>query len=67
LALEQKLKLQAGVKKCRFGNFSEGQDGRALLVRTSRIPSWISKIIFVLGSYEFLTIIEGKVRKGSFF
>jgi hypothetical protein len=42
--------------------FREGRDGRALLVRPSRIPCWISKIIFVLGSYEFLPMLEGKVR-----
>ena len=47
--------------------FREGRDGRALLVRPSRIPRWISKIIFVLGSYEFLEMLEGKVRKGPFF
>ena len=47
--------------------FREGQDGRALLVRPSRIPHWISKIIFVLGSYEFLEMLQGKVRKGPFF
>ena len=36
------------------------------LVRHSRIPPWISKILFVLGSYEFLAMLEGKIRKGSF-
>ena len=45
--------------------FSKGRDGRALLVQSSRIPRWISKIIFVLGSYEFLAMLEGKIRKGS--
>jgi hypothetical protein len=32
-----------------------------------RIPRWISKIIFVFGSYKFPAILEGKIRKGSFF
>ena len=43
--------------------FRQGRDGRALLVRPSRIPRWISKIIFALGSYEFLAMLEGKTRK----
>ena len=30
----------------------------------SRIPRWISKIIFVLGSYELLAMLEGKIIKG---
>ena len=55
-------KLHAGVKKCHFG-----QDGRALLVWPSRIPRWISKILFALGSYEFLAMLEGKNRKGLLF
>ena len=36
------------------------------LVRHSRIPPWISKILFVLGSYEILAMLEDKIRKGSF-
>ena len=32
----------------------------------SRIPRWIWKIIFVLSSYEFLTMLEGKIRKCPF-
>ena len=51
-----------------FGQFFRlGQDGRALLVQPSRIPRWISKILFDLGSYEFLAMLEGKTRKGLFF
>ena len=42
--------------------FQKGWDGRALLVQPSRIPCWISKNIFVLGSYEFLVMLEGKFR-----
>ena len=42
--------------------FRKGQDGRALLVQPSRLPHRISKILFVLGSYEYLTRLEGKVR-----
>jgi hypothetical protein len=33
----------------------------------SRIPQRISKNIFVLGSYEYLKRLEGKVRKCLFF
>ena len=44
--------------------FRQGRDGRALLVQPSRIPSWISKIIFALGSYGFLAMLEGKTTKG---
>ena len=33
----------------------------------SRIPHRISKIIFVYGSYEFLAILEGKIREAPFF
>ena len=62
------LENQIGVKKCHFGIFfREGWDGRALLVQPSRIPCWISKIVFVLGSFQILVMLEGKVRKGSFF
>ena len=32
-----------------------------------RCLSWISKILLVLGSYEFLIMLEGKIRKGLFF
>jgi hypothetical protein len=32
-----------------------------------RIPHMISKIIFVLGSYEYLERLEGKIRKCLFF
>ena len=31
-----------------------------------RIPHWIAKF-FVLGFYEFLAMLEGKIRKGPFF
>ena len=33
----------------------------------SRIPHRISKIIFVYGSYEFLAVLEGKIREAPFF
>ena len=33
----------------------------------SRIPHRISKIIFVYGSYEFLSMLEGKIRETPFF
>jgi hypothetical protein len=47
--------------------FRKGQDGRALIVRPSRIPHRISKILFVLGFYEFLVMLEGKIRETPFF
>ena len=37
--------------------FRQGQDGHALLVWPLRIPHRISKIIFVLGSYELLVML----------
>ena len=61
-------KFRAGVKTCHFGIFFRmGRDGRALLVRPSRIPHRNWKIIFVLGSYESLEILQGKTREGPFF
>ena len=51
-----------------FWQFSrEGWDGRVLLVQPSRIPRWIWKILFGLGSYEFVAMLEGKIGKGFFF
>ena len=47
--------------------FREGQDGRALLVRPSRIPHKISKILFASGADDFLPMLEGKIREGPFF
>ena len=38
------------------------RDGSTLLVRPSRIPHRISKILFALGANEFLAILEGKIR-----
>ena len=29
--------------------------------------NWIENYIFVLGSYEFLAMLGGKIRKGPFF
>ena len=42
--------------------FRKGRDGHALLMRPSRIPHRISKIIFALGADEFLAMLEGKIR-----
>ena len=47
--------------------FSKGRYGRALLVRPSRIPHRISKILLALGADEFLAMFDGKIRKGPFF
>ena len=46
-----------GLKSAILAIFSKGQDGRAR----------ISKDSFDLGSYEFLAILEGKIRKCLFF
>ena len=45
----------------------DGRDGRVLLVRPLRIPRWIPKILFVLGCYELLVMLQGKIRKGLLF
>jgi hypothetical protein len=47
--------------------FGPGKDGRAPLVRPSRIPQRISKIIFALGADELLAMLEGKIREVPFF
>jgi hypothetical protein len=39
----------------------------SLLVRPSRIPHRISKILFALGADEFLAMLEGKIREAPFF
>ena len=60
--------LHAWVKKCQFGNFSErAGDGRALLVRPSKMHHSIWKILFVLGADKYLERLEGKIRKCLFF
>ena len=47
--------------------FREGQKGHALLVRPSRIPHKISKILFELGADESLAMLDGKIREAPFF
>ena len=47
--------------------FRQGRDGRALLVRPSRILHRISKILFALGADEFLAMLEGKIGECPFF
>jgi hypothetical protein len=47
--------------------FRQGRDGRALLVQPSRIPRWISKILFASGADDFLAMLEGGIREGLFF
>ena len=46
--------------------FRQGRDGRAQLVRPSRIPHGISKILFALVADEFLAMLESKTRKDPF-
>ena len=57
-APQQKKRIQVTDK------FNKFQNERSVL---KQIPCWISKIIFVLGSFEFLAMLEGKTREGSFF
>ena len=47
--------------------FRKGRDGDALLVQPSRIPHRISKNLFVLGSYESLERLIGKIGEAPFF
>ena len=47
--------------------FRQGRVGRELLVRPSRIPHRIAKIVFALGADEFLAILEGKTREAPFY
>jgi hypothetical protein len=56
-----------GLKSAILAIFQTGPDGRSLLVRPSRIPHRISKIIFAIGADEFLAMLEGKIRVTPFF
>ena len=47
--------------------FRKGWDGRALLVRPSKMHHSIWKTIFVLGADEYLERLEVKIRKCLFF
>ena len=49
--------------------WSKCLSGRILRINwiISRIPHRISEILFVLGSYEYLERLEGKIRKCLFF
>jgi len=56
-----------GQKEAFWQFFRQGLDGRALLMRPSRIPHRISKILFAFGADEFLAMPEGKIRRYLFF
>ena len=65
----KKLKFHARNKKCQFGNFSD-RAGMAMHYQCghhARIPHSISKILFALGTDEFLAMLEGKIREAPFF
>ena len=47
--------------------FRKGWDGRALLVRPSKMHHRIGKILFVLSADEYLERLEGKIRMCLFF
>jgi hypothetical protein len=44
-----------------------GWDGRALLVRPSKMHHRIGKILFVLSADEYLARLEGKIKMCLFF
>ena len=68
-------KLNAGVKKCHSLTLSKQclrpAPSKCLSERInwiiSTIPHRISKILFVYGSYQFLAMLEGKIREAPFF
>jgi hypothetical protein len=65
---QKNFKFHARIKKCHFANFSDrARMARALLVKPSRIPQRISKILFALGADEFLAMLEGKISEAPFF
>ena len=47
--------------------FRQCRDGCALLMRPSRIPCRILKILFSLRADEFLAMLDGKIREAPFF
>jgi hypothetical protein len=55
-----------GLKSAIWAIFQNGL-GWPRPVSPARIPHRISKNIFVLGSYEFLAMLEGKIRETPFF
>ena len=64
----KKFQIPCTDQKVPFSQFyRQGRDGRALLVRHLRIPHRISKNLFVYGFYEFLAMLEGKIREAHFF
>ena len=64
----KKFKIPCTDQKVPFWQFfRQGRDDRALLVRPSRIPHRVSKILFALGADEFLAMLDGKIRATPFF
>ena len=64
----KKFQIPCTDQKMPFGQFlRQGRDGRVLLVRPSRIPHRISKILFALGADKFLAMLDGKIREAPFF
>ena len=56
-----------GSKNVILAIFRKGRDGRALIMRPSRIPHRNSKIPFALRADEFLAMLEGTIREAPFF
>ena len=64
----RKIQISSKGKKVPFWQFFRmGLDGRALLVRPSRIPYRNRKIIFVLSVDEYIERLEGKIKECLFF
>ena len=61
------LNYMQGLKSAILAIFQTEMGWNAQLVRPSRIPHRISKILFALGAVEFLEMLEGKIRVNPFF
>ena len=55
------------LKSAILGIFQTGLGWPCTVVRPSRIPHRILKILFALGADEFLAMLEGKIRVTPFF
>jgi hypothetical protein len=59
------MKLHAGFKKCHFDNFSD-RSGMAIPPVSPALKN-PSEIIFDLGFYDYLEMVEGKIGVSPFF
>ena len=56
-----------GLKSAILAIFQTGPRWPCTVSAALKNPSQISKIIFALGAYEFLAMLEGKIRVTPFF